>query len=600
MSNPLLDIKNQLGSAQDNLLEAFGVGKKNTEKRYPGGFNEFINVIDRGDTNWKESKGYEFQVVKADLTNATGWKPFKLQINPQELSQDEIFAIQVTPTFKGILVEHQGLTLRDIVISGTTGLSPLRGSGGALSTGRPAFGSGHSGFEEFHELRNYFRVYAEAKRRPKSDKNPELRMIFRNLKDKENLIVEPQRFKLKRSSAKSTLYNYTIEMKGIGRETYNPPGKGNWIDKTFAFLDAVETGFSDASKIIKGALGFVKKTKRDVADTILGPLDAAVGLIQTFRNEGQQIIDETTSFFNVLNAQARILENDLLDALGRENEQWNATQGRIPTVRGLSGRVSTYEELQVLNAVQKIKKGCALMTQDNSLFQKDASSDMADVEILFGNKIKIPSPNAVKEIEIDGNDTIQTLAARELDDPDRFREIVILNGLKPPYISATGGEGVLKPGDKIVIPQDDGDSSGASGVTNGKEYNITKDMQPFEKAFGVDFVLTEDFDIAISNTGDLDLLAGYENLGQALGLRILLDKGSLKRHRGIGTLLAIGEKATANAEDIRIQLEESINSDPRIDTIPFTEVNVEGNVTRIKMVLNVKDVDMPIPLSITI
>ena len=49
--------------------------------------------------------------------------------------------------------------------SGTTGLSPLRKEGGAdKSTGAPIMASGHSGYEEFNELRSYFRVYVEKKR----------------------------------------------------------------------------------------------------------------------------------------------------------------------------------------------------------------------------------------------------------------------------------------------------------------------------------------------------------------------------------------------------------------------------------------------------
>ena len=55
------------------------------------------------------------KVKNAD--GADGFKAFRLQINPQELTQDEIFAIQVTPTFRGVLVEHQGVTLKDINIT---------------------------------------------------------------------------------------------------------------------------------------------------------------------------------------------------------------------------------------------------------------------------------------------------------------------------------------------------------------------------------------------------------------------------------------------------------------------------------------------------
>ena len=165
-SNPIRNLTENINAALDNVKGIFGFGRGIA--KYPGGFESYINSIDINSKDWKESLGYEFQVMQEAnagvksllkssqanngtlLEDAPGWQALRLQINPQELGQDEIFAIQVTPTFRGIVVEHQGVTLRDVMIAGVTGISPKRGQGGALSTGAPAFGSGHSGYAEFH------------------------------------------------------------------------------------------------------------------------------------------------------------------------------------------------------------------------------------------------------------------------------------------------------------------------------------------------------------------------------------------------------------------------------------------------------------------
>ena len=125
-------------SVSSQIQDAFtSIGGKPSEnsKNYPSEWEKVTNQPNYTDGTWKTSKGYSFSVVKVQgnkilATNKDwGWRPFDLQINPQELSQDEIFAIQVTPTLRGVLVEHQGSTLKDITISGTTGLSPMRREG---------------------------------------------------------------------------------------------------------------------------------------------------------------------------------------------------------------------------------------------------------------------------------------------------------------------------------------------------------------------------------------------------------------------------------------------------------------------------------------
>jgi len=167
---------------KNGIFASIGQPEKATA-RYPATIGNGIpvtkitNVPDFQSGGWRSSPGYAFQVYRVPLGSNTTkavpsnendkgkWQEFRLQINPQELTQDEIFAIEVTPTFRGVVVEHHGQILKDITISGTTGKSPRAREGGVVpATGRPVLASGHSGYEEFHELRSYIRAYVEAKR----------------------------------------------------------------------------------------------------------------------------------------------------------------------------------------------------------------------------------------------------------------------------------------------------------------------------------------------------------------------------------------------------------------------------------------------------
>lgn len=270
--------------------------------------------------SWKRSKGYAFRVVRVKegvalpafdwVDGQMGRAPgeFRLQINPQELSQDEIFAINVTPTFSGVIVEHQGVTLKDIMISGTTGLSPMRRGGGAFpQTGAPVFAAGHSGYREFHMLRNFLRVYVEKKRiDPGLIKQTmgELRLVWRNLRDHEDLYVEPQKFTMRRSSTKPHLYDYQIQLKAIGKATIMP--LGGWLDLlelTDEIIDEVQMALDACAKMIEGFIDYAERVSRDIRNTILGPVRAYARALRAIR-VGQERL-------TAISAQYKNLKNDI-------------------------------------------------------------------------------------------------------------------------------------------------------------------------------------------------------------------------------------------------------------------------------------------------
>ena len=58
----------------------------------------------------------------------------------------------------------------------------------------------------------------------------------------------------------------------------------------------------------------------------------------------------------------------------------------------------------------------------------------------------ITSWQRTRSVEVRFDDDLRTIAYRELGDASRWTELVVLNGLVPPYISKEGGNRVLKPG----------------------------------------------------------------------------------------------------------------------------------------------------------
>ena len=121
-----------------------------------------------------------------------------------------MFAHSIKPTQGGTVVTHSGNKYKSLKISGTTGISPFRGpSGASRDTGASLFSPGglkfSSGYEVFITLRNYFKAYYEFKNTGQLDRNA--RLIFKNYKDGEFLVIELMNFNMKRSAED---HSYTI------------------------------------------------------------------------------------------------------------------------------------------------------------------------------------------------------------------------------------------------------------------------------------------------------------------------------------------------------------------------------------------------------
>jgi hypothetical protein len=608
------DLQNQVTDAVNAITNLVNGGGGSNDTRYPKtpSPTQFTNKPNYSDGSWRKSAGYAFNVVRASGGGsgpADGWNEFRLQINPQELSQDEIFAIEVTPTLRGVVVEHHGTILKDIIISGTTGISPLRSSDGAnKKTGAPLLSTkATSGFEEFNELRSYFRSYVEGKRLDPREAG-ELRMVFKNFKDNEMLYVEPQKFSMKRSAAKPFMYDYVIALKGIG--IYVPPKPEDTTLGFFQNLDnvlgSVQDTLSTAVQVINGAIGIITRIERAVANVIISALTSVLQAIAAVRNGVSSILSITRGALDQIVADLKRIGDNLSDAFGiklgsssSSGASYNSIVGRTSTLVASAGRVPTFQENQVMNAFTKSQGALLLLASQTQLFIPSAAQSNAAVVSSFNNQFTIQTPNTVRAVEILGDDDLQTIAARELGDVDKFRDIIVLNNLKPPYISKTPGPGVLAPGSTILLPSQR--SAIDTGIKQNKIYNIQRTLGELERALGVDILLTSEGDISISNVGDASLVGGINNFGQAITTKLFLELNSLKRHPGVGTSLGLGRKTTTVfLNDLKGQILASLAQDPRVESVPTITISQQGGTTTINMLVKAAKIAQPVPIPLNL
>lgn len=168
-------------------------------------------------------------------------------------------------------------------------------------------------------------------------------------------------------------------------------------------------------------------------------------------------------------------------------------------------------------------------------------------------------------------DDLQSIAAREMGDANRWPELVWLNDLSPPYITNAAdvyGPDVIVAGGLIRVPAstslytDDADT----GQVYERDVRISNGR------------------LVINEDGDLDVVSGTENLVQQLRHRINTPRGQLRRHPEYGCLIwrlqggVSGPVANALAAEY---VKSTLLSDYRVSTVNSVDAVVTGDAIRV-------------------
>ena len=717
-------LSNNISASLDRTGVALGFtpgGGENDLSPYPLSFASSVNsnALDVG--NWNHlPQPYTFSVVDRNGLPVAGFSDFELPLAPQNIMQTEMFAHSIKPTQGGTVVTHSGNKYKSLKISGTTGIAPFRGPGGVnKSTGEAYFTPGglkyKSGYEVFIELRNFFKAYYEFKNTGQLDKNA--RMVWKNYKDGEFLVIELMGFNMKRSAGRPFLYDYDIDCKVLKAFTFNTPEPG--------FLSDVENKINDAvSKIetargaLLGAQGALRQVESTFNTTILEPLrlitltvKTAVGTALTLADVGTRIITNTFALGGITALLAGLFasqeearrmgggtqtlldanlptdpesaagslgpgaiidlgpllqEIDLGDApqatrdaieqevaelvlprqfytdaiselsrvkdnfedfVGLNSTEYDRIFGRVETVRAETGRTVTNDEFDVLNAFNLAITAIQDLISTSILFRTSYDDEIAALVSAFNDSIDLVAEPAVREITLTIDTALEQVALKYLADSQRWPEIAVLNGLKPPYIcqserfrSFRRSDGVIitdsdlltedekamfnfsqtaaSPGDTLLVPAPL--IFGFGETPAGAQISITDGLSQVEKNIGVDLrVDIETFDMILSNGGDIEAIAGAQNMAQAIILRLNYEKGDLLSNPEVGVGLIVGTKSQ-NLNAIRDDIIRSLTQDPRIEGISNFTLSRDGPELRIRFFANIKQVDQPVPVELAL
>jgi hypothetical protein len=299
--------------------------------------------IDR--SRWSQFYPYELMLLVATNTSTTQAvdvgnqnssyskiASFVLPISPQELTIDMGFASSVQASVSGGVIEqHSGAPFRDIVLSGTTGLTPVKNQatgkdpidnsffsstgpslfGGALANATAVVNSASTlvglnffnsnvnqdigtdltnnnfipdkstGYYQFRLLQKFLEFYAEVKRKSTdivtavgTINSKDIRLAFGIWKDEAVYLVTGTRFLMKRSQANPMEYMYTFQAKAWKRINPSYVGVANSFQKLQlpaqnpSFFASLLTRMSLVSDILQESQQTIQSLVQDPLDDL--------------------------------------------------------------------------------------------------------------------------------------------------------------------------------------------------------------------------------------------------------------------------------------------------------------------------------------------
>lgn len=370
--------------------------------------------------------------------------------------------------------------------------------------------------------------------------------------------------------------------------------------------------------------------------------------------------------------QLAVFATEFADAVGAGHTRFNETYNR-GTVS--SSKTPTPDDFEVMFALNDILLEMNRLAASSDVDRQQVST----MEVLAGmatrSGIAFRVPTSKFAVPFPYGATLEQLAAQYLGDPNRWHEIVALNGLRQPYVDEEGfelplltngngnqvtvtdasklyvGQSVqvsssstarakrritrieqLSPGTYILTLDGEADMDRfdvlaqatlhaflPDTVNSQMLIYIPSDTEPEEddyrtksipgvdefdpliRAGGVDLLLTQNGDLAITPDGDCRLATGLTNLIQRIRTALATPRGSLLHHRDYGLGLEVGAStADLDAKRMLSALQELFRSDPAFSGVSGVAISKVGPVIRVAMSVGIAGTNQTIPVSVDI
>lgn len=554
--------------------------------------------------------------------NAAQLPEYFFSMAPRVYEMGDPFTSVITPTQSGgKFVESHGSIIKNIKVTGTTGIRPRRSEGPLADI--PLIGSAltqldstldtvlfrdrndnvpkseQTGFDDIIFMRNIFRRYSDY--RENNEASNHIIMVWYNAKEGDSWIVEPKDFRLIRGSKSPLTYDYSLAFQTlapfesiISTDSEDPLKAVLAARKVFSRVQEFNTQLKRSFLIISTQIRRLEGLGVFAETQLLNPIinvTRGLGVIRaTASNFGARLQHNTLVLQRELDNAVDLLTGtpgvEAQDALVRTLRRTQVTAARILAEPGVRESVNSD------SSTRQDRYSSAYVTGGDSVVRARSAPDLGGSSAFIGNA---SVTDRVAQDFVNGGEDLRSIAGRLLGDKGAWHILATVNSLSSPYISADGRPGTLRVGDAILYPSS-GAGVNASTIntvntsedeTSGKDTNT---LGPVQQAYGRDIRLVsislsgvDLADLKVNQQGDISTIVGIPNVEQALIVKFSTERGELPAHPSFGSSFPLGSKATPDSlNEFRVQTIATIKSDTRIQGIK----NIDFVAVRDVLVVN--------------
>jgi len=555
-----------------------------------------------------------FDVTSAASSMLGGDKVANVQsyffnMHPRNINVSEPFATHLIPTQGGgVYSESQGSILKQITMSGTTGYRPSKVHTVTADVNNviPHEVDEPTGYLNFLKLRNLFRNYSDLKKTKSLAYKTYL--IWYNNKEQEAWFFEPSEFTTVRDSASPLTYDYNISGTLIQKVNFStivntlhpdPNSPHFWAasmrrSATFlnGFLNKIpgvgDDAIGDALALASTYLQYVDTLENFVVSmtmTGMGILAIPLLLAGAIGAVGQELISKFDSIFGDESKYSDLFgpSSNLGEALGDGGiwQQMIQFDYHVNQIGKAANKILSPEGVAQLKDIASVSAG--RLAQDAKGTISGSKNYLSDADHDWTG---IPVPSTSIDFE--------SWVAEQTGDPGAFAAVVLYNNLQYPYVTQTpsyqsGFDRFLNPGDLIYLPME---KEYVEGDINTVINPAKIKLNTFAEILGRDLRLIKkseattgvsEFNLSISPDGDLEIVAGKDNIKQAIDIKLNTERGELGIHPGFGIVPVVGHKGTNNTTfNLFLSLHDTMLGDGRIKELTNTLVNISGDKASVK------------------
>jgi len=455
---------------------------------------------------------------------------------PTTYSQERPSATAITHTLGDVVREISPNHLTEISLTGMSGYSPRSGN---TRDGGVSVLSGRQIMEEFDRFLDEYQSLA-------SEYVDNVFMVFRALNENQAFRVEPMSWRWGEDASSNRFsYRWELTLEAYAHAPTSPRG---------SILSPITEAIKTAQSVISATAGIIELANNALINT-RSELETARDALRSAQRISNAIteisknVDGVTSFFT------RDIVATAVDVALTYRRIWDETRELVDTPLNYASELLAYNALVTAGLVGADRDDLISARNKPQIERDERRAGVSD-----------DSPRLTRTIIFRAGDTLQRIASRAYGDASRWREIAEYNHLRSMTHYQTGQP--IRVGDVLEVPL----------VSSADDLGLARRGD----VFGRDIRLSTDGDLVLND--DVDVIEGWQNLEQALRLRLLSEQGSATYAPEYGLPLAVG--ASLNSRVVAFcasHIDQQLRADPRVDDVSDIEIEDDGDALAVRV-----------------